>query len=70
MSTAEDSETMAMSIQTFCKRHGISLSYFYKLEGEGRGPRTINLGSRRLITIESAKEWQRRFESPAKPAAA
>ena len=48
----------AMSIKDFCAQHGISKNLFYKLEKEGCAPKTIDLGKRRLITIEAAAEWR------------
>ena len=52
----------AMSIKEFCKRHGISESWFYQLQREGKAPRTIKIGKRTLITPDAAAEWRRDHE--------
>lgn len=48
------------SIAEFCRRHGISESFFFKLQARGDAPRTIAVGTRRLITREAARQWRRR----------
>jgi predicted DNA-binding transcriptional regulator AlpA len=61
-----DSESDAMSVTTFCKRHGISRAFFYYLQHRKEGPRTIALGSRTLITKEAAADWRRQREEATK----
>ena len=56
----------AMSIKEFCRRYGISDSFFYKLQREGKGPRTIKIAGRKLITHEAAAEWRRAHEVESK----
>ena len=53
----------AFSIRAFCDRHGISESFFHKLQQQGLGPRVMRLGSRTLITRESAERWRREREA-------
>jgi predicted DNA-binding transcriptional regulator AlpA len=53
---------LALSIPEFCKAHGISEGFFYKLKKQGEGPREMKLGARTLITLESAAEWRRERE--------
>jgi len=48
------------SIAEFCRRHGISESFFFKLQARGEAPPTIAIGTRRLITKEAARQWRRR----------
>jgi len=48
----------AYSIPSFCRRHGISRSLFFKLKQQGLGPRTMRLGARVLIPREAAAEWR------------
>jgi predicted DNA-binding transcriptional regulator AlpA len=50
--------TLALTIPAFCKAHGISEAFFYQLAKEGRGPRTMRVGRRRLVSIEAAKDWR------------
>ena len=54
-----------MSIKQFCADHGISRSFFYKLIGDGRGPRLAKLGTRTLISAEAAADWRRSLEVAA-----
>lgn len=55
----------AFSIATFCKTYGISRALFYKLQSQGKAPRTFNLGRRVLISREAAQEWLRVMEGAA-----
>ena len=52
----------AMSIAEFCRRHDLSEPFYYKLQKQGRGPKTIRLGARTLITVEAAAKWRRALE--------
>jgi len=54
---------LALSIPEFCKAHGISEGFFYKLKKQGKGPREMKVGARTLITLESAAEWRRAREA-------
>ena len=58
---------LALSIPEFCEAHGISEGFFYKLKKQGEGPREMKVGTRTLITFESAAEWRRTREKPARP---
>lgn len=53
---------LALSILEFCKAHGISEGFFYKLKKQGEGPREMRVGARTLISFESAAEWRRARE--------
>lgn len=55
-----DAESLAMSIDAFCRRHGISVSKFFELPETDR-PATLRLGRRVLITTEAAAEWRARL---------
>lgn len=55
---------LALSIPEFCAAHGISVAFFYKLKKQGGGPREMKVGTRTLITFESAAEWRRARERP------
>jgi predicted DNA-binding transcriptional regulator AlpA len=50
--------TLALTIPAFCRSHGISEAFYYELMKDGRGPRTMVVGRRRLISIEAAKQWR------------
>ena len=58
---------LGYSIREFCSAVGISVSYFYELKQAGLAPRTMNLGNRRIISVEEAQKWCReRTEASAK----
>ena len=56
----DDDAVDAYSIATFCKKHAISESFFHKLRGLGRGPATMRIGARVLISREAARAWRKR----------
>jgi hypothetical protein len=51
--------TLALTIPQFCDAHNISEAFFYALQKDGKGPRTMAVGRRRLISIEEAKRWRK-----------
>jgi predicted DNA-binding transcriptional regulator AlpA len=53
------------SVDEFCSAHAISRAMFYKLKAEGRGPKTMSVGSRTLVSMEAAAEWRRSCEGEA-----
>jgi predicted DNA-binding transcriptional regulator AlpA len=56
-------QRLAMSIPQFAEAHGISEGFYYKLKRQGRAPRELKLGSRTLITFESAAQWRAEREA-------
>jgi hypothetical protein len=46
------------SIRAFIRAHGISYGMFYKLVREGKGPKLMKVGTRRLISVEEAARWR------------
>lgn len=52
----------AFSVDEFCAAHGISRAMFYKLCGDGKGPRLMAVGTRKLISLEAAADWRRQCE--------
>ena len=50
------------SVSEFCREHGISRGLFYQLLKDGKGPKTMKLGRRTLISREAAEDWSRRME--------
>jgi predicted DNA-binding transcriptional regulator AlpA len=63
--TSEDTvDKDAFSIAEFCERHSISRSAFYNSLKDGTGPRTMKVGTRRLISREASAAWRRQCESP------
>jgi predicted DNA-binding transcriptional regulator AlpA len=55
----------AYSIPEFCRRHGFSQSFFFKLQATGSGPRVMRVGARSLISKEAAQAWRRQREAAA-----
>ena len=61
----------SFTIAEWCAHRKVSRSMFYKLESQGRAPRTHNIGVRRLISPEADAEWLRQREAEsAEPQAA
>jgi len=56
-------EPQAYSVPGFCQAVGISKSLFYKLCQEGRGPKTLKVGRRTLVSKAAATEWITALES-------
>ena len=50
---------LALTIRQFCEAFSISEAFYYKLRRQGQGPREMELGARKLISIEAAAEWRR-----------
>jgi hypothetical protein len=46
------------SVREFCLAHRLSISMYFKLKAEGRGPRETAVGSRRYISFEDAAKWR------------
>jgi hypothetical protein len=63
--TAPTGEADAYSLQEFCDRHRISLQLFYKLVTQGLAPQTFRVGTRVLVSKESAARWRAEREAAA-----
>jgi hypothetical protein len=59
----QDPGRSAFSIGEFCQRNGISLSFYFLLQKQGLGPRTMRVGHRRIITLEAEADWQHEREA-------
>jgi hypothetical protein len=53
----------AFSIETFCLRHSISVPQYYKMRKLGLTPVEFRVGTRVLISKESAAAWRRAREA-------
>jgi len=62
-------ETFMFTIKQFCESHGFSRASLYNLWNEGRGPKTVRVGRRVMITAEAAAAWRRQLDEQP-PAAA
>jgi hypothetical protein len=58
-----DAPADAYSIREFCRRHDISEAFFFKLQAKGLAPAVMNVGARRLISVEAAAAWRRKREA-------
>lgn len=56
----KSSDVDAFSVADFCRRHGFSVQLFYKEKQKGLMPATFRVGTRVLISRESAAEWRAR----------
>lgn len=50
------------TIDEFCEAHRISRALFYELAREGKAPRVMCVGRRRLVSQESAADWRTTME--------
>jgi hypothetical protein len=55
----------AYSIPEFAAAHGFSTEMYFKLKRQGLGPKEMQVGRRRLISLEAAAEWRRAREAAA-----
>lgn len=46
------------TVKEFCARHRIGLSTYYRIRADGRGPDEFRVGTKVLITKESAARWR------------
>ena len=60
--TSATAAKLAYTVPQFCDGFCLSRTHFYDLLKKGRGPRTMKVGRRTLISAEAAAEWCRRME--------
>ena len=63
-----DPPRLALSIREFCQAHGISEDFYFKLKRQNQGPVEMKVGTRTLISLESAAAWRRSFETTSRVA--
>jgi len=56
----------SFTIADFCKSEKISRAFYYKLQREGKAPRTFHLGAMVRITPEAVREWRAAREAEAR----
>ena len=54
---------MPYSIDTFCERYGFSRGHYYNLKEQGKTPREMKLGRRKIITDDAATDWEKEREA-------
>lgn len=47
----------SLSINDFCRLHGISQSFYFKLRRQGKAPQSFRVGRLRRISPDAAREW-------------
>jgi hypothetical protein len=47
------------TVAEFCATHRIGRSKLYQLWAAGTGPRRLRVGTKILISVESARDWRR-----------
>lgn len=52
-----------LTVHECCDLYRIGRTKFYDLMNTGRGPKSFQIGRRRLVTREAAEEWLRTQES-------
>ena len=50
------------SVDSFCRAHDITRSFFYSLVKQGLAPRIMKVGRRTLVSREAAADWRARME--------
>ena len=60
-----DRPVAALSVPEFCEAFRLSTDMFGKMQREGWAPRTMRVGRRVLISVESAEQWRRDREREA-----
>jgi predicted DNA-binding transcriptional regulator AlpA len=60
----------ALTIADFCQAYQISQDHYFKLKRQGKGPREMKLGTKILITLRAAEQWEIEQEMAAANAAA
>jgi hypothetical protein len=58
-------ERRALTIAEFCEAYHMSPELYFKLKRQGKGPREMALGSKKLITLRSAEQWENELEKDA-----
>jgi hypothetical protein len=58
-----EAEALAFGVEEFCRLHRISLQLYYKMRQKGLTPAEFRVGSRVLISRESAERWRREREA-------
>jgi uncharacterized protein YcaQ len=61
---------LALSIAEFAEAHNLSIDSYFRMARAGLGPRTMKIGARTLISIESAARWRAERERATHEAAA
>ena len=61
----EKVEKILLSIPEFCAAYGISRSCLYNMMADGRAPKSVKIGKKRLISVAAAEAWLSDLEGSA-----
>ena len=53
---------LSLTVDEFCKAHGISRATFYELIKVGKGPATFKLGRLTRVSVEAERAWRESLE--------
>jgi hypothetical protein len=59
----------AFTVAEFCRAHRMSETHYYELKKNGQGPDEMEVGRRRIVSIEAAARWRKARETAAAEAA-
>jgi hypothetical protein len=59
-------EPHAFTLSEFCVAHRIGLNSYYRLRKAGKGPDEFHVGSKVLVSKESAARWRAARDAEAK----
>jgi hypothetical protein len=62
-------QKLALTVDEFCAAHNISRTFFYELRSAGKGPASMMVGGRHLISIEAAARWRATYTAASEVAA-
>ena len=57
-----EDEKDACGVEEFARKHGVSRAFVYLLWQRGKGPRYMQVGGRRLVSKEAARDWRLAME--------
>jgi hypothetical protein len=57
----------SFTIPEWCRHRRISISMYYKLRAQGKGPATLDVGRHKTITAEADAAWVRERQAASLP---
>ena len=54
---------LSLTVDEFCKAHGISRATFYELIKAGKGPATFKLGRLTRVSLDAERAWRESLEA-------
>jgi hypothetical protein len=66
--TGRDVPRLGFRIPEFCRAYGISEDFYYRLQRDGLGPKTMKMGNVTIISVEAGDDWRREREAATEAA--